>query len=397
MFLAILHLLISCQNIALNRTGVLIVGAGPTGLMLACELARRKVAVRIIDRRSNFSNGSRAKGLQPRNLEVFDDLGIAEKVLQSGSNEIIFRHCSKNKMVGEAGPDNNNLCTDTKYHHFFFIPQWRVEELLREKLASFGVTVELNTDLENIIQTSKYVVAYMRKNKSVETLHCSNLVGCDGGKSTVRKILNIAFQGETHEDERMLVGDVEVDGLVPDAWHLWLHPQHGMSKALCSLPGTSKWQLQVAAIPGEKGIIPEPTLENFQLIFQEQANMSHVQLKNISWQSLYRVNVRMADKFGIDRVFIAGDAAHIHSVAGGLGMNTGTRDAYNLGSKLAAVTKNQANKTLMDTSEEERLPVTAWTLNISSERQKVVVNSARQGQGGMESSASKDTNQLTIN
>ncbi|HEU5164719.1 MAG TPA: FAD-dependent monooxygenase [Chitinophagaceae bacterium] len=381
----------------MNRTGVLIVGAGPAGLMLACELARQKVAVRIIDRRPNFPNGSRATGLQPRNPEVLDDLGIAEKILQSGSNEIIFRHCRKNEMGGEAGPDNNNLCTDTKYHHFFFIPQWRVEELLREKLASFGVTVELNTDLENIIQTSKYVVAYMRKNKSVETLHCSNLVGCDGGKSTVRKILNMGFQCESHEDECMRTGDTEIDGLVPDAWHLWLHPQLGMSKALCSLPNTSKWQLQAATIPNEKGIITEPTLENFQQIFQEQSNMSHVQSKNISWQSLYRVNVHMRDKFGIDRIFITGDAAHVHSVTGGLGMNTGIRDAYNLGSKLASVIKNHANKTLMDTYEEERLPVAAWTLNISSERQKVVVSSARPGQGGMESSASKDTNQLTLN
>lgn len=228
-------------------------------------------------------------------------------------------------------------------------------------------------------------------------MQCSYLVGCDGGKSTVRKILDIDFHGETHEDERMLIGDVEVEGLVPDAWHVWLHPQYGMSIALCPLPGTTSWQLQAAAVPDEKGNIPEPTLENFQQIFLEQSNMPHVQLKKITWQSFYRVNVRMADRFNIERIFIAGDAAHVHSVAGGLGMNTGIQDAYNLGWKIAAVLNNHANATLLETYEEERLPVAAWTLNISSQRQKVVVNSARQGQGGMESSSSKDTTQLNIN
>ncbi len=375
----------------------MIVGAGPTGLTLACELARRNVAIRIIDHLPRFPVGSRAKGLQPRSLEVFDDIGIGEKVLKSGSNEIIFRRYSKDKLIGESGPDKSNLRTDTKYHHFFFIPQWQVEQLLREKLASFGITVELNTALESITQTGEYVVANILKDKTMESVQCSYLAGCDGGKSTVRKILNIDFHGETHEDERMLIGDVEVEGLVADAWHVWIHSQYGMSIALCPLPGTNSWQLQAAAIPDENGNIPEPTLENFRRIFQEQSGMPHVQLKNLTWQSLYRVNVRMADRFNIGRVFITGDAAHVHSVAGGLGMNTGIQDAYNLGWKIAAVFNNHANVTLLDTYEEERLPVAAWTLNMSSERQKIVVNSARQGQSGMETSASKDTTQLNIN
>ena len=151
----------------MNKTGVLIVGAGPTGLTLACELARRNVPVRIVDRLPEFPIGSRAKGLQPRSLEVFDDLGIAEKILKSGSNEVIFRRFSKDKLIGESGPDKNNLRTDSKYHHFFFIPQWRVEQILREKLAEYGITVELNTALESITQTSEYVVADIMRDKTI--------------------------------------------------------------------------------------------------------------------------------------------------------------------------------------------------------------------------------------
>jgi hypothetical protein len=213
----------------------------------------------------------------------------------------------------------------------------------------------------------------------------------------VRKTTGIQFEGETHEDEKALVGDVEIEGLVPDAWHMWSHPKYGFGMALCPFVCSKSWQLQAIAIPDENGNIPEPTLETFNQLFQEVANMPGVILKNATWRSVYRVNIRMADKYRVGRVFIAGDAAHVHSIAGGLGMNTGIQDAYNLGWKMDAVLKGAAHPALLDTYEEERLPVAAWTLNITTQRHKTVLENVSKGKAALENIGTKDTTQLNLN
>jgi len=376
---------------------VLIAGAGPTGLTLACELARRNIPVRIIERSPEYPKGSRAKGLQPRSLEVFDDLGIAEQVMDAGNTDILFRRFNGTTLVGDVKRDVFQRA-DTRYIQGLMLPQWKVEEILREKLLTYNVRVELGTELVSFSQADDRVTAVLSTPAGTVEMHCAYMVGCDGGKSMVRKSLGIKFEGETHEDERALIGDVEVEGLTPDAWHIWLHSQYGFAFALCPFKCTNSWQLQALAAPDENGEMPEPTLETFNRVFQERAQMPAVILKNVTWQSLYRVNVRMADQYRVVRVFIAGDAAHVHSIAGGLGMNTGIQDAYNLGWKMAAVLKNEALPALLDTYEEERLPVAAWTLNISSERQKMMADSVKKGgDGGMHNIATKDTTQLNLN
>lgn len=224
------------------------------------------------------------------------------------------------------------------------------------------------------------------------------MIGCDGGKSTVRKTLGIPFQGETHEEERAYIGDVEVDGLTPDAWHIWTHPQLGFGFGLCPFACSSGWQVQTAALPDANGQLAEPGLETFQRLFAERTGMKDVTLKNATWASLYRVNIRMADSFRSGRVFLAGDAAHVHSIAGGLGMNTGIQDAYNLGWKLAQVLNDQADEHLLDTYEEERLPIAAWTLNISSEKHRAVTEAIKKGgDGGLHNVGARDTTQLDLN
>lgn len=375
---------------------VLIVGAGPTGLTLACELARRNISFRIIDRLPEYPKGSRAKGLQPRSLEVFDDLGIAQKMSAAGNGDVTFRRYNGNQLLGDVKRDIFPR-EDTRYIQGLMLPQWKVEEILREKLAEYDVSVELAAELIEFSQTDQAVTAVLKKTEAAEDVICDYLIGCDGGKSAVRKALGIKFEGETHEDEKMLVGDVEVEGLIPDAWHIWGHPKYGFGIALCPFRGTNSWQLQALAIPDEQGNIPEPTLETFNRLFQEWAQIPEVKLKNVTWQSVYRVNVRMAERYRVGRIFIAGDAAHAHSIAGGLGMNTGIQDAYNLGWKMAAVVQHEALPSLLDTYEEERLPIAAWTLNISSDRQKVMMESARQGDTGFENIATKDTTQLNLN
>jgi len=381
----------------MNSIPVLIVGAGPTGLTLACELARRNVPVRIIERSPEYPKGSRAKGLQPRSLEVFDDLGIAEKVMAAGTTEVVFRRFNGPQLLGDIKREIFPR-EDTRYIQGLLLPQWKIEEVLREKLSSLGGAVDLNTELISFSQTDDHATALLQTPQGTEEVNCAYLVGCDGGKSQVRKALGIKFEGETHEMERAFVGDVEVDGLIPDAWHTWLHPQYAFGFALCPFKCTKSWQVQTIAIPDKDGNLPEPSLEVFNQLFRERTQMPGVILKNCTWQSLYRVNVRMADKYRVGRIFIAGDAAHAHSIAGGLGMNTGIQDAYNLGWKLAAVLKKEASFALLETYEEERLPVAAWTLNISSERQKVMQDSANSGgNGGLHSIATKDTTQLNLN
>jgi 2-polyprenyl-6-methoxyphenol hydroxylase-like FAD-dependent oxidoreductase len=380
----------------MNKTQILIIGAGPTGLTLACELARRNIKARIIDRSPEYPTGSRAKGLQPRSLEVFDDLGIAAKVIASGNGEVTFRRFDGNKLLGDIKPDIFHR-EDTRYMKGIMIPQWKIEEILREKLAEYNISVELATELTGFSQTETGVTATLKSPQGDEEFTCDYLIGCDGGKSTVRKGLGIKFEGETHEDERAFVGDVEVEGLIPDAWHIWSHPKFGFGFALCPFRCTNSWQLQTIAIPDEKGNLPEPTLELFNQIFQERTQMAQVTLKNATWKSIYRVNVRMADKYRVGRVFIAGDAAHVHSIAGGLGMNTGIQDAYNLGWKMAAVIQGHAKAALLDTYEEERLPIAAWTLNISSERHRAITKAVENGSGSFVNIATKDTTQLNLN
>jgi 2-polyprenyl-6-methoxyphenol hydroxylase-like FAD-dependent oxidoreductase len=388
----------------MNKLPVLIIGAGPTGLTLACELARRNIACRIVERSAEYPRGSRAKGVQPRSLEVFNDLGIVEKVLVFGNTDLPFRRLKGNVVLGDV-PRPNFPRPDTQFTRGVIIPQWKIEELLREKLAEFGVVPELGVELvgfkeleagvDGDVAVGAGVEVRLQGLGGTEVVACDYMIGCDGGKSFIRKALEINFAGETHEDERLLVGDVEIDGLVPDAWYTWPHPVYGFGVALCPFAHTKTWQLQAIALPDERGHLPEPTLETFNRVFQEFAQMPGVVLKNSTWQSLYRVNVRMAEGYRVGRVFIAGDAAHAHSIAGGLGMNTGIQDAYNLGWKLAAVLQGDATAGLLDTYEEERLPIAAWTLNISSARQKEVMDAA--GGGGMAGTATKDTTQLNLN
>lgn len=380
-----------------SHLDVLITGAGPTGLTLAIELARRNINIRIIDRSPEYPVGSRAKGLQPRSLEIMADLEVAEELIAAGSTDVIFRRFNRNELLGDIKPEIFTR-RDTRYSKGVLLPQWKVEDVLRAKLRLLGIEVEWGTELIDFSQSGTVVNAILKSQHGEETVNCAYMIGCDGGKSKVRKALGIKFEGETYEEERAFVGDVEVDGLTPDAWHIWMHPQMGFGFSLCPFACTTSWQLQTMALPDAEGQLTEPDLETFSRLFAERTGMEGVTLKNATWASLYRVNIRMADRFRSGRVFIAGDAAHVHSIAGGLGMNTGIQDAYNLGWKLAHVLNQQADERLLDTYEEERLPIAAWTLNISSERHRVVAEAIKKsGDGGLHNIATKDTTQLNLN
>jgi len=341
---------------------VLIVGSGPTGLMLACDLARRGVDFRIIDKAPSYFSGSRGKGLQPRSLEILDDLGVVNQILAHGRFHLPFRAYDGATVLGDHDMHEGRHPTpDVPYASTLIIPQWRVEEILRLRLAEWDKQVELATELVALEQDDDVVTATLTRDDIEERVRSKYLIAADGGRSFVRKLLDVGFEGETWKDERMLVGDVRVDGLDRDHWHSWPKHKDGWV-ALCPLPSTESFQIQAQIPPQEEA---EPSLETFQQIIDERTGRSDLKLYDPTWLSLYRANVRMVDRYRVGRVLLAGDAAHVHSPAGGQGMNTGIQDAYNLGWKLGAVL-NGAEVSVLDTYEEERLPIAASLLGITT-------------------------------
>jgi 2-polyprenyl-6-methoxyphenol hydroxylase-like FAD-dependent oxidoreductase len=376
---------------AMTSTHVLVVGAGPTGLTLACDLARRGVAVRIIDRAAEFPSGSRGKGLSPRSLEMFDDLGVVDRLINAGATHLPHRKYQGAEVVAEADPEADRVVTpDIPYPTGLLIPQWQVERALRERLADFDVEVERGAELRDLSPDADGVTATV----GGTGIRARYLVGCDGGRSTVRKALGLRLHGETPDVQLMAVGDVEVDGLGRDAWHQWFTTDGGIM--LCPLPGTEAFQVQASHETGPDGTPLEPTVRTFQQTFDRVAGIPGVRLHNLTWRSSYRVNVRMVDRLRAGRVFLAGDAAHVHPIAGGLGMNSGLQDAYNLGWKLGLVLLGQATPGLLDTYDEERLPIASWLLDITSARLDAVLTAIKESGGGVDAVAAPELTQLQL-
>ena len=345
---------------------VIIAGAGPTGLTLALELARRGVPCRIVDRAARPFAGSRGKGLQPRTQEVFDDLGVADELIAAGGPYPELRMYDGPTVLGvrvmfphaEATPD-------VPYPNLLMVPQWRTEQALRDRLARFGVRVEYGTALTAFEPGPAGIAVTLTRAGATERVEAGYLVGADGGRSTVRKALAVGFAGETLERHRALIGDVGVDRLSRDRWHVWPHAAGG-AVSLCPLPGTDSFQFTVQLTGEDSGeLTGDLTLPALQRIVAERTGRDDLRLRDLTFAAPYRVNVRMIDRYRVGRVFLAGDAAHVHSPAGGQGLNTGVQDAYNLGWKLAHVLAG-APAELLDSYESERLPVAADVLGISS-------------------------------
>jgi 2-polyprenyl-6-methoxyphenol hydroxylase-like FAD-dependent oxidoreductase len=350
-------------------TDVLIAGAGPTGLTLACDLARRGITCRIVDRSPDYFPGSRAKGVMPRTLEVFDDLGIVVQVLASGGPFPPFRGYSGDAVLWDrtihqmAGFPALTPAPDLPYTDFWMIPQWRTEEILRARLGELGGRVEVGIELTAFTQEGDGVTAALTGPEGPEQVRCGYLVGADGGASFVRKALGVGFVGETDATDRSIIADVQAAGPDRDHWHMWTNPGNPANRvALCPLPGTEFFQF-VAPVTTDEA--PGLTLESLQTIFDQRSGVIGVRLSALRWATVYRVNVRLADRMRVGRVFLAGDAAHVHSPAGGQGLNTGIQDAYNLGWKLGAALGG-APDSLLDSYEAERLPVAAAMLGMTS-------------------------------
>ena len=344
---------------------VLVVGAGPVGTTLAIDLTRRGVGVRIIDKAEHGFDGSRAKGIQPRTLEVLDDLGALDDVLAGGSPyPLMGIHLGPItvpwRMLRSPHADDDGV----PYPHTWLIPQHRTDRALHDRLQTLGVTIEYNCELIELDQTADTVTASIGTPDGPETITARYVVGADGAASTVRKQAGIGFVGSTDEADRMLIVDASVDGgLARNRWHVW-PGLRGRFVGACPLPHGDQFQWMIKLDPDET---PPSDEEQLTQTIRARTGNKRLSIKNITWKSVFRPNIRLAAHYRNGRVFIAGDAAHAHTPAGGQGLNTGIQDAYNLGWKLAQVLAGAPPK-LLDTYESERQPIAAGVLGLSTKK-----------------------------
>jgi 2-polyprenyl-6-methoxyphenol hydroxylase-like FAD-dependent oxidoreductase len=332
----------------MTNVPVLIVGAGPTGLALALWLTRLGIAVRIVDETAEPGTTSRALAVQGRTLELYRQLGIADAVIDGGSQIAALNFWVRGLRAAHAtlGRLGEGL---TPYSFVLVFPQDAHERLLIERLEALGVRVERRTELIRFEQHSGSVTATLRRpDGSEETCEAAYLAGCDGAGSTVRETLRIGFPGGTYQG-LFYVADVDATGPATDGE---LHADLSHADFLIVFPMRGQGRVRLVGMVFEhKG--------SGALTFDDVRGRAIDDLKlgvaKVNWFSTYRVHHRVAHHFREGRVLLLGDAAHIHSPVGGQGMNTGIGDAVNLAWKLAAVLNGTATENLLDTYEPERI------------------------------------------
>jgi 2-polyprenyl-6-methoxyphenol hydroxylase-like FAD-dependent oxidoreductase len=350
---------------------VLICGAGAAGLTLAIDLARRGVRLRIVEKRDAPFAGSRGKGIQPRTLEVFEDLGILDRAVALGGPYVPFRtYRSDGSYVDAPIELSYEATTAEPYRMPLMLPQFLTEQVMRERLAELGVCVEFGSEMVGFDQNDDAVHARIVSRAGEEHIHARYLVGADGGQSFVRKSLGIDFPGKSLS-VRAVVADVALTGLDRSAWHRFNDSMEEMI-LICPLAGTELFQLQ-APVPLQGDV--DLTAAGLTQMLVERIGRSDIGVESVSWASAYHMNARLADRYRIERVFLIGDAAHVHPPTGAQGLNTGVQDAYNLGWKLATVIAGGPDEVL-DTYEEERRPIAASMLGMTSE----LLSAAKRGE-----------------
>nr|WP_240982421.1 FAD-dependent oxidoreductase [Streptomyces sp. S3(2020)] len=340
----------------------MIVGAGPTGLALGIDLARRGVDALVVEKAGELFPGSRGKGIQPRTMEVFDDLGVLDAIHAAGGGYPVGMVWQNGERVGEHQMfDPAEATEDSPYNEPWMVPQWRTQRILGARLTELGGEVAFGRELTGLTQDEEGVTARFTDGEDIRARY---LVAADGGRSAVRRALGIAMTGETVDPQPMLVADVRLTGLDRDHWHVF--PPSGEGDgflAICPLAGTEDFQV-AAQFPADTAV--DVSTDGVRKVVAARSHLDPSDVTEVRWASDFRPRMALADRFRAGRVFLAGDAAHIHSPAGGQGLNTSVQDAYNLGWKLGAVLRGDAPATLLDTYEEERRPIAADMLGLSA-------------------------------
>ncbi|MEU0373707.1 FAD-dependent monooxygenase [Streptomyces sp. NPDC006283] len=352
------------------HTDVLVVGAGPVGLTAAVELRRHGVGCRIIDRLPARLPYAKAVGIQPRTFEIWDRMGVA----RAASAAAAPMHGQLIYVNGvDQGRIDLKLPPDIPYG-FAALPQYETERILEEHLARWDTRIERSTELVSFEQDAGGVWSrIITPSGAEEELRSRFLVGCDGAHSIVRKSLGLSFEGGAFPEEYMLA-DVEVDWGLPTGYGVRsLHQSDGATDDILvciPLPGRSRYRMSML-VPPELSVKAEqeadgvahgleggraPGLEHIQATL-DRLSPEPTTASALRWSSVFRISHRLVDRYGHDRVFVAGDAAHIHPPTGAQGMNTGVQDAYNLAWKLALAVAGTAHPRLLESYDAERRPV----------------------------------------
>ncbi|OWJ71361.1 2-polyprenyl-6-methoxyphenol hydroxylase [Haematobacter missouriensis] len=341
---------------------VLICGAGAAGLTLAIDLARRGVSFRLIEKLDDPFRGSRGKGIQPRTQEIFEDLGILDRIVAVGGFYPKQREYRDDGSYADTDVVASEPATPAEpYHLPLMVPQFLTERVMRTRLAELGHRPEFGTELIGFEQDADGVTAQLATRTGEKTIRVRWLVGTDGGRSFVRHALGLDFPGKTL-GVRAIVADVALTGLSRDVWHRFREGDMQRQISACPLAGIDLFQLQ-GPVPLEGDVDLSP--EGLTALLAERTGRSDVVVHGVSWASAFNMNARLADRYRQGRVFLAGDAAHIHPPTGGQGLNTSVQDAYNLGWKLAAVISG-APMALLDSYEEERRPFAQAMLGLAT-------------------------------
>lgn len=362
------------HNSATPVIDVLVVGAGPAGLTLACDLARRGKTLCVIDRLAEAPTSTRARGLSPRSLEIFENLGVLTALSAYAEPSLpwlIYGPDNQPKEMDMASASEASAAPtpDQPYRNFLHVSQRYTDAVLRDCLSSYGQQVEWDCQLLAFKEHAAHIEAEVIRGGKREVILARYLVGCDGGHSAVRKSAGISFEGTVLREKPAILANVKVSGLSPEYWHFWkdTQPEPAWELALNPLVRQDTWFFFTTNIsPDEHGELPAPTLETLQRLFDERAGIPGVHFSHLTWFSLYQSSARLAGRYRSGRMFLAGDAAHV-GIIGGQGMNTAIQDAFNLSWKLAHVLDG-APDALLDTYEAERLPVARRFLEATSAR-----------------------------
>src|SRR5499433_4002295 len=336
------------------KTHVLIIGAGPTGLSLACQFVRYGIDFLIVEKNERITPFSKALGVHARTLEIYEQIGLARKAIEQGA--IGERGCL---LVGgevrgelEFSKIGEGL---SPYPYVLMLEQSKNEQLLYEYLISHGKDVLWKRELENFSQTEAGVTARVKTpDGASHIIEAKYLVGCDGPKSLVRHALGLSFEGSTFE-RTFYVADAQVDWhFSHDALHICL--SKGTFVVFFPLKGEKRYRI-VGVFPQEFATEEGEILyEEIEQRTKEEAKLE-LDIHDVEWFSTYKVHTRHVSKFSAGRCFLAGDSAHVHSPAGAQGMNTGIQDGYNLAWKMAFVLRGNGDAKLLETYNEERIVV----------------------------------------
>ncbi|MGD9588621.1 MAG: FAD-dependent monooxygenase [Pyrinomonadaceae bacterium] len=336
------------------KTSVLIVGAGPTGLSLACQLIRHGVDFLIIDKKEGTTPYSKAIGVHARTLEIYEQIGLAERAVAEGAIVGKTRLMEEGEIRAEI--DLSRFGEGMSAYPFLLIlEQGKHEKILHEYITDGGKDVMWQTELISFSQSADGVTAEIRKaDGSSETVEAGFLVGCDGAKSLVRHSLGLEFAGGTFE-RIFYVADVQIDW---EYSHDALHLNLSKDTLLGFFPmpgGENHYRIVGSLAEGSERNEAEILYEEIEEVIKSE--LKHpLDVHDVNWFSTYKVHTRHVNKFSVGRCFLAGDSAHIHSPAGAQGMNTGIQDGYNLAWKLAMVLNGRASVEILNTYNEERLP-----------------------------------------